>query len=99
MAICPVCHNEAPEGTQIRHSLPCPHSIACKIPWTWDSRKAYRVTEVPDGDTRDMIRTSGECVCPDCNELYRRHPMASRPVDWNGYPFLHVLCDGTLIKL
>ena len=41
----------------------------------------------------DWLRASGECICSGCGELYRRHPWLSR------VPTLHLLCDGTWVKL
>jgi|SRR6185437_1976369 len=41
----------------------------------------------------DFDRTSGECICGECGQPYRKHPKC---VD---YPFLNVLCDESLVKL
>lgn len=46
-----------------------------------------------------MIRASGDCRCESCWELYRRHPYSYMDLDSEGRPFLHVLCDGTKVKL
>ena len=52
---------------------------------------------------RDFIRTSGDCICSTCQQPYRKHrPDFSYLVpDGTGqlYPWLHVLCDGTRVKL
>ena len=46
----------------------------------------------------EIVRASGECRCKDCGDLYRRHPWSCHR-SWNETPYLHVLCDLTLVKL
>lgn len=71
--------------------------MPCPLPWT--RVDGYRVHDVPDGDDRPMQRAGGDVVCEDCGDTYYKHPHASRPVDWENRPFLHVLCNGDLVKL
>lgn len=47
----------------------------------------------------EMRRASGDCLCDLCGREYRRHPFTFEYTDWNGEPFLHVLCNGDLVKL
>lgn len=53
-----------------------------------------------DGDSVHFERT-GNCVCSVCRHRYGRHPMAfgSAAQGSDGQPWLHVLCDGSLVKL
>ena len=48
---------------------------------------------------RRMIRASGLCICSDCGEDYYSHPYVSEARDDEGMPFLHVLCNGDIVKL
>lgn len=41
----------------------------------------------------DRGRSSGFCICPDCNRDYFRH------LPDLDHPFLRVLCDGSAVKL
>ena len=41
----------------------------------------------------DRERCGGDCVCEDCGKTYYRHPVCPE------FPFLHVLCDGSVVKL
>ena len=41
----------------------------------------------------DYVRAGGDCVCETCGRTYWRHPVLD-PYSW-----LHVLCDGLLVKL
>ena len=45
-----------------------------------------------------MHRASGDCVC-DCGQNYYSHPYATEARDRDGEPYLHVLCDGDIVKL
>lgn len=48
----------------------------------------------------DVLRASGECVCPHCGRRYYRHPRDPYEVDAStGRAWLRVLCDGTRVKL
>jgi len=40
----------------------------------------------------DWIRADGRCICPECNEEYRKHPWLCE------VPTFHLLCDGTWVK-
>lgn len=52
-----------------------------------------------------FIRASGECVCAACGKQYWQHPRSENPAfmttDALGheYSWVHVLCDGTAVKL
>jgi hypothetical protein len=54
-----------------------------------------------DVDNECTYRASGDVVCEHCGRLYFDHPFALER--WNlsftGDPFLHRLCDGSLVKL
>jgi hypothetical protein len=41
----------------------------------------------------DRGRAGGDCACEVCGRTYFRHPES------RDYPFLTVLCDGSLVKL
>lgn len=47
----------------------------------------------------EFRRTSGSAVCQKCGKEYRRHPLSADHLDYNGDPFLNVLCNGDLVKL
>ena len=70
-----------------------PHSNKGRYPLEPIPQKTDKLPEF------DFIRASGDCVCPVCGETYYKHPYNLDIVDGNGYPWLHVLCDGTLVKL
>ncbi len=58
------------------------------------------VQDVPNGDDLPFHRAGGDCVCEACGKTYNRHLLASRPLSgMDGLPFLHVLCNGDLVKL
>ena len=48
-----------------------------------------------------FVRASGDCLCSDCGKKYYDHPSDKAPesLDWEGHPFLRILCDGTRVKL
>jgi len=48
----------------------------------------------------NFLRANGDCICDGCSKPYRKHPLATEPecLGFDG-PFLHRLCDGTLVKL
>jgi hypothetical protein len=48
--------------------------------------------------TSTAIRASGDCICEDCGRTYYKHPFSGH-MSWNNEPYLHRLCDGTLVKL
>lgn len=50
-------------------------------------------------ETPEAVRAGGECTCPTCGNLYRQHPYDMKVLDWEGHPFIKVLCDGTRVKL
>lgn len=53
-------------------------------------------------DLHRMRRADGDVVCTACGKQYRRHPFAREPHNLSGIdgePFLHRLCDGSLVKL
>lgn len=47
----------------------------------------------------EMRRADGRVLCELCHREYRRHPFTFEHLDWNDEPFLHVLCNGDLVKL
>lgn len=48
---------------------------------------------------QDVVRVSGDCVCPECGRQYREHPHDTRQLAWDGQPFLRIACDGRRLKL
>jgi len=58
---------------------------------------------VDTGLTHDELaekfyRASGNCRCKTCGKDYYSHPHASEARDQDGTPYLHVLCDGDIVK-
>lgn len=47
----------------------------------------------------DCIRASGDVECEQCSKLYRDHPYCAGSRLPDNHYFLHVLCDGTHVKL
>ncbi|MHA1573245.1 MAG: hypothetical protein ACTSX8_04565 [Alphaproteobacteria bacterium] len=52
----------------------------------------------------DFIRADHRCICDACGKLYIDHPMDERYLGFKDHygvhqPYLHLLCDGTLVKL
>lgn len=49
----------------------------------------------------EFSRASADSLCRQCGKQYRMHPVDRRPeaCGCDGEPFLHVLCDGKLVKL
>lgn len=54
----------------------------------------YFDTQNPDW----FRRASGDAVCGTCDQLFRKHPFSEHR-SYNGDPYLHKLCDGSLVKL
>lgn len=44
-------------------------------------------------ENNEWTRAAGECLCPVCQHEYSRHP------SMEGYEWLTILCNGTLVKL
>lgn len=44
-------------------------------------------------------RASGEMVCPYCGLKYIEHKMDEKILSFDGYKFLHVLCNNDRVKL
>ena len=47
----------------------------------------------------DFRRVSGDCICESCGKVYYDHQYDMDEVDYNGRPFLIVLCNGERVKL
>lgn len=47
----------------------------------------------------DYSRAGGGATCEACGRTLRDHPMDLQHVGYDRRPFLHVLCDGRLVKL
>ncbi len=47
----------------------------------------------------EFRRAGGGVICESCGKEYRDHPHSLAVLDWNGDPFLQVLCNGDLVKL
>ena len=57
-----------------------------------------------EGKTRDEVneaarRTSHLVVCKECGKEYIEHPYIDNTLDWEGRPYLHVVCNGDIVKL
>ena len=46
-----------------------------------------------------FYRANGDCICPDCGKRYMDHPMDKWVLSFDGYPILHILCNGERVKL
>jgi hypothetical protein len=46
----------------------------------------------------EFARASGLMRCEICGKLYYDHPLGG-PVGYDDEPFLHILCDGSYVKL
>ncbi len=47
----------------------------------------------------DWFRADGSIICDTCKKPYRKHPLYPHLVDQDSNPWLHELCDGSLVKL
>ena len=47
---------------------------------------------------REWYRADGRCLC-ECGYEYFLHPLDPNDLDWQGNPFMHVLCNGDRVKL
>lgn len=45
-----------------------------------------------------MIRAGGAVVCSECGKEYFKHPFIDDCL-FDDRPYLHVICDGTIVKL
>jgi hypothetical protein len=45
-----------------------------------------------------FFRANGNCKCPTCDEEYWRHQFTPHR-SWNDDPYLHLLCNGWVVKL
>jgi len=52
-----------------------------------------RGRETDEDECPDFIRAGGGVVCRTCGKEYYDHPQHAK------FPFLTVLCDGTVVKL
>jgi hypothetical protein len=59
----------------------------------------YDANGAPIDPPTEMRRAGGDVVCELCGRPYRKHVLTYEFVDWDGHPFLHVHCDGSLLKL
>jgi len=63
-------------------------------------RGKLKIVDLSDEEiARRMYRASGLCECVGCGKEYYSHPYVENCLDDTGLPFLHVLCDGDIIKL
>ena len=46
-----------------------------------------------------FYRASGECICSECGRDYYSHPYASEARDRDDQPYLHIICNGDIVKL
>ena len=58
----------------------------------------YRL-DCKEGCDAEPVRLYHLGECPECGLLYRDHPYCRGALDWDGEPFLHVLCNGIHAKL
>lgn len=52
-----------------------------------------------EGGLFEFERAGGDVICEECGCKYLDHVMFQGEKDDQGHPFLHMLCDGTLVKL
>jgi hypothetical protein len=52
----------------------------------------------PKATGDDFIRASGDAICGNCGQPYKRHRFDYSEL-FEGAPYLNVLCDGTKVKL
>jgi hypothetical protein len=73
------------------------------MPFHWQRHlqvpQNYDANGAPVEPPGEMVRASGDALCELCGRTYYRHPVTYEYVDWDGHPYLHVGCDGTLLKL
>lgn len=52
---------------------------------------------------RKMFRAGLETICPVCGKMYIDHPYIDNVIDRSAHgeetPFLHLICDGSIVKL
>jgi hypothetical protein len=48
---------------------------------------------------KKTYRTNGELIYKKCGKNYYSHPLYYNVLDFNGDPFLNMLCNGDLVKL
>lgn len=46
-----------------------------------------------------MVRACGDCICEVCGKDYYSHPFADEARTDENRPFLHVTCNGDIVKL
>jgi len=63
-----------------------------------DSGGASRFFKQIQGEP-DYARASGKSLCEECSKLYIDHPEDFGCLGYDNRPFLHVLCDGSRVKL
>lgn len=76
----------------------CPVAAMDAASGLTDSGGASRYFKQVQGEP-EIIRASGAVICGSCSRAYRDHPVDAHVTDQGGEPFLHVLCDGTRVKL
>lgn len=66
----------------------------------YDSMTRCGMSQLPEptGDL-DGTRASGLCICEHCGHQYYDHPSDWRAIEHGDRPCLHILCDGTRVKL
>lgn len=47
----------------------------------------------------NWYRASGDCVCEECGKQYYEHPLDQKELSYDNSPFMHILCNGDLVKL
>lgn len=45
------------------------------------------------------FRAGGDVVCSVCNLKYYDHPFVENCLDQQDLPFLHIICDNSIVKL
>ena len=53
----------------------------------------------PGVEHQEFIRADGNCICKTCGNYYRNHVLDGAFQDWQDNYWLHILCDGTRVKL
>lgn len=82
-----------------KDSWTAPPFVRCLYLRTSPDRDHY-VAVLPrvDSEPPEFTRAGGESICEECGKVLREHPYYPQP-GYDGKPFLHVLCNGRVVKL
>lgn len=58
-----------------------------------------RVILLEDEVKISSYRSNGDCICSVCKKKYSEHPLDKDILDFQGDPYLNILCNGDRVKL